>query len=636
MTPTAQSNAERGFHVFPVVPRHKDPPAFEGWQEWATRDAAKIESRWNIEPYNVGVFTGKFGDDEALIVVDVDVSKPGKPLPSVEESILRVEMEYGDLPSTFTVATPSGGRHFYFRHAEPVTQGANKLGKGVDIRSRGGYVVAPGSATAEGEYRVLVDAPVAPAPQWLVDACGRSPEKKVADSPPVALDEAELAFAMAKAVEYLAALSPITEGGRNDAGFVVAAQLKDFGIAQDQIPSVMREHWRCEPMLDDAELEKLAASAYKYSDNAPGSKNLLADFDAVGAQPDAPAPEEKPYIFDMIGLYDPALAPEHIIRDVVNEHQVLLIYGATRVGKTFVVVDQACTLARGIDWHGHKTQRGCAVYVGLENYGGAKMRFAAYLQHHNFTSGKDVPVALWRHRMNLNDPKLLQQLVDHIHRLEDSCGLPCRAVYIDTLVRALGGIDENDASKMTAVLNNVEALAGKFPGFVGLVAHTGKAGGDPRGSSALLSAVDAAIKVEKGRLLFEKFKDGETAHAVPFRFAPVDFGIDKFGLSVGSAVVLPGTVTEDDFPMPNGVKLQPPTYDRYKVLCALEQTGETLTRKAWRAACAPLETKIDSKTAGEYFSRAVTELVKEKLIVADKTAVALVKVKREDPASESE
>lgn len=629
MLNSADDLARRGFWIFPVVPGQKSPPAVKDWQTGAARNA----DPWVLSPrHNIGVSTSKFGIDRALVVVDVDV----KVCPA-DESILRVEMEYGDLPETFTVSTPRGGRHLYYWHTEPVKQGVNVLGRGVDIRSGGGYVVGPGSKTADGEYKILVKAEVAQAPEWLVQACGKFKEREQAPlgAAPVALTDADLAYARERYTEYLKHDAPqaIKGNGGDTTTYHVACEGRDLGLPPQDTVALMFEHYnpRCPPGWAIERLEQKVRNAYNYGQNAPGSKNLLADFNNV-----APAPEEKPYVFDMIGLYDPALAPEHIIRDVVNEHQVLLIYGATRVGKTFVVVDQACTLARGIDWHGHKTQRGCAVYVGLENYGGAKMRFAAYLQHHEFTSGKDVPVALWSQRMNLNDPKLLQQLVDHIHRLEDSCGLPCRAVYIDTLVRALGGIDENDASKMTAVLNNVEALARKFHGFVGLVAHTGKAGGDPRGSSALLSAVDAAIKVEKGRLLFEKFKDGETAPAVPFRFQHVDFGIDKFGLPVGSAVVLPGTVTDADFDMPPGVKLQPIILDRYKVLCALEQTGETLTRKAWRAACAPLEANIDSKTAGEYFSRAVTELVKEKLIVADRTAVALVKVKREDPAPDAE
>lgn len=79
---------------------------------------------------------------------------------------------------TFTVATPSGGRHLYFRQPDGAghrnTQGA--LGPRIDTRGHGGYVLAAGSRGPDtSHYRILRDGPVAPLPAWLHHALAIAP-----------------------------------------------------------------------------------------------------------------------------------------------------------------------------------------------------------------------------------------------------------------------------------------------------------------------------------------------------------------------------------------------------------------------------------------------------------------------------
>lgn len=84
--------------------------------------------------------------------------------------------EHGfDPESTFTVSTPSGGRHYYFSRKgvdEDVKIGNSPGGlpDGVDVRGSGGQVVGPGSRTSDGEYRIVSEATQAlKIPDWLVD-----------------------------------------------------------------------------------------------------------------------------------------------------------------------------------------------------------------------------------------------------------------------------------------------------------------------------------------------------------------------------------------------------------------------------------------------------------------------------------
>lgn len=140
--------AAAGFHVFPLEDGTK-VPAIDGFPARATRDEAQIRAWWTCPltgaelTRNVGISTSRFGADSALLVVDIDV-KDGRDGETIAGTL--------DLPPTWETRTPSGGRHLIYVVDAPVPQGANVFGPGVDIRSRGGFIVGPGSKTSKGEY----------------------------------------------------------------------------------------------------------------------------------------------------------------------------------------------------------------------------------------------------------------------------------------------------------------------------------------------------------------------------------------------------------------------------------------------------------------------------------------------------
>lgn len=142
--------AAQGFFVFPLRPMSKKPLLDGDWKSHATRDPVRIREWWASYPAaNIGIFTGKFGDNKALCVVDIDV----KGEHSGFDTIVKLEMEDREFPPTMEAATPSGGRHLYYVVDRPLNQGgAGCIGPGVDLRSHGGYVVGPGSETKKGAY----------------------------------------------------------------------------------------------------------------------------------------------------------------------------------------------------------------------------------------------------------------------------------------------------------------------------------------------------------------------------------------------------------------------------------------------------------------------------------------------------
>ncbi len=286
--------AKKGFYVFPIKPyvgdgRQSDgkEPAIRDFPHKATRDPEQITTWWNRNLLcNVGISTSHFGDDIALLVVDVDVKK-GK---DGNKTILQLEIEGYEFPTTLEHVTASGGRHLVYRVPAPVKQGVDVFGEGLDVRSRGGYVLGPGSDIAGKLYTIGNKAPIADAPKWMVQRCGVSSDADVshAHERVAGVDDNR---AEVRALDYVRNAPAAAEGSRNQAAFRVAAHIKDLGASQPVCLALMAEHWRCDPPLDDAELAHVVKSAYTYGKDAQGSAAPEAAFSSVSLEAALTNPE---------------------------------------------------------------------------------------------------------------------------------------------------------------------------------------------------------------------------------------------------------------------------------------------------------------------------------------------------------
>jgi hypothetical protein len=116
------------------------------------------KENWAIEPGRAG-----------YTVIDIDPKNGG------DETWAELEARYGPV-STREVRTPSGGRHLWFSGTVPAVN--RRLGRGIDTRCFGGYVLLPPSrAISEvkgtrrlGSYTWIDDTiPIAPLPAWIVE-----------------------------------------------------------------------------------------------------------------------------------------------------------------------------------------------------------------------------------------------------------------------------------------------------------------------------------------------------------------------------------------------------------------------------------------------------------------------------------
>lgn len=176
LTDAALSAVARGWPVFPLLPGIKRPrPELTGWETKATLDRDRILRWWFRHPDdNVAIATGP----ARLVVVDLDRARPGEtpppewPQASSGADVLAELADCHGMPveATWTVATPSGGRHLYYRAPKaggPWRNTAGRLGWHIDTRAAGGYVVAAGSSVEGKPYAVVDDAPPASLPSWI-------------------------------------------------------------------------------------------------------------------------------------------------------------------------------------------------------------------------------------------------------------------------------------------------------------------------------------------------------------------------------------------------------------------------------------------------------------------------------------
>ena len=177
-------NARYGLPCIPdygVTP--KDPtkplkrPILNGWQalEAGTPDAIKklwSQAKGRTQSYLVGVVCN------GLLVIDIDTAEGHASAADGRPQWEAWQNEYGSTP-TLSVRTQSGGMHVYYRLPQGVvvTNGAGKLAPGIDQRTAGGQVVAPGNVFSVGgelrQYQVLEEGPadtgyIAEAPDWLL------------------------------------------------------------------------------------------------------------------------------------------------------------------------------------------------------------------------------------------------------------------------------------------------------------------------------------------------------------------------------------------------------------------------------------------------------------------------------------
>ena len=300
----ALAAARRGWPVFPVRPDAKRPAfpdhtaarcarrdlrctgGHQGWEPRATTETDRITRGWSTTPYNIGLACGP----AALVVVDLDVPKPGEETPPGEwraegvrtgADVLAVLADragepLGPLYDTYTVITGRAGRHLYFIAPSGARLGntAGELGWLIDTRAYGGYVLAAGSVVDGRPYVVERDRPPAPLPAWLFQRLSRPappPPAPVSIKAGTGRRAAYLNAAINREVERVTGTS---EGGRNAALYTAAIALGQLAAGGALTVA------QVEALLEQAAAGHIAARAYTPAE----ARNTIASGVRAGAK----------------------------------------------------------------------------------------------------------------------------------------------------------------------------------------------------------------------------------------------------------------------------------------------------------------------------------------------------------------
>lgn len=246
----------------------------------------------------------------------------------------------------------------------------------------------------------------------------------------------------------------------------------------------------------------------------------------------------RPLWFDAIG-HD--TAADYIVKGILSEGGLSMIYGPSGCGKSFLATDMALAVARNVAWFGRRVKGGGVLYVAAEGQHGFRKRISAYRETHLSEEATGVPFGLLPVPVNLLQGADASELVKLILERCPNGG-PVRLVIVDTLARTLIGGDENDPQDMGRYVASLGAIQSATGAHVCVIHHTGKnTANGARGHSSLLAAVDTALEVTRdcetrtARVI--KQKDGREGDEIAFELETVDLGLDDDGDAITSCTV---------------------------------------------------------------------------------------------------
>jgi len=238
-----------------------------------------------------------------------------------------------------------------------------------------------------------------------------------------------------------------------------------------------------------------------------------------------------------------------LVRDYLLPEANIIVVGEPAAGKSLLLLDWACCIAKGIDWQGHSVQQGAVIYLAGEGHFGLRRRLMAWSIHYGIDLS-DCPFALSEQGARLAEAEgnSLMDVMLAIDEFAVDHGSPV-LIVVDTLHRNMGAADENSAKDLAVYLQNLDRLRMRYGCAIATVHHTGhndKQRG--RGSSAIRGGVDIEYLVTAqaegiSQLSCAKMKDAPKPAATAFEIVPITLPWpDDQGRGETSVVIQPAAV----------------------------------------------------------------------------------------------
>ncbi|MBK8752954.1 MAG: AAA family ATPase [Candidatus Competibacteraceae bacterium] len=235
-------------------------------------------------------------------------------------------------------------------------------------------------------------------------------------------------------------------------------------------------------------------------------------------------------------------AENWIVKSLIPANSIIVLFGNSGDGKTFVTIDLLCHIAAGLPWLGHKTRQGPVMYLAGEGQHGIIRRFKAWFEAHPGHDDAAANILIRTIPAALCDPVATADLLAEIAAMP----VKPQAIAIDTLARNFGPGDENSTKDMSAFVAALDALRTVSGGAAILLPHHSGHGdkGRARGSSVLKGAIDTEFCIERKdtriTMSCSKMKDADEPPPLAWLLTRQDLPwADEDGVPMNSAVLVP-------------------------------------------------------------------------------------------------
>lgn len=562
--------AARGFRVFPCLPGQKEPAV--SWVQRATTDPETIRLWFdNNQNYNIGYALGG-----GYICIDVDTKNGNDGLSKLMDLGI-----YG-LKGTLVIRTPSGGYHLLFTHSDT---SQSPIAKGLDVRTRGGYALAPGSLFAVrhadgsiiwpaevprysptdysiNSYEIICNDPIAPLPEVISKKL--KPRGLVTSNGLPALVAENLTLNISEAIECLRHCSNVAIQGQHgdDTTYQLAARMtRDYALSEAMVFTLLtselgdgRPSWnaRCEPPWDLNELKVKIANGSRYGRAQSGSGTTIAvyantigaaDISTVGPKHASDLQPHLAIAYQAQGLQPPepqgprraryTMASEILPRGAdelwPNKFYVGMagiIAGMPGEGKSQLAIYMAAVVSRGLAWPdgSGKAKQGKVIILSAEDH--PEITIVPRL----LAAGADVEKVALLHGTKESDNSEkafnletdMAELSSMTEKLNAE-GEPVRLVIIDPIAAYLSK-DKN--AELRSLWNTINSWAQKYNVCIVVIDHLNK---DVSNSSAIGRFHGSIATVANSRSAFLVVPEDEEDATKGFAMVPVKNNLAELG-----------------------------------------------------------------------------------------------------------
>ena len=242
-----------------------------------------------------------------------------------------------------------------------------------------------------------------------------------------------------------------------------------------------------------------------------------------------------------------------IVKGLVPNATLGVIYGASGSGKSFFVLDLIAAVARGIPWRGRRVKQARTCWLAAEGQEDMRKRVQAYCIHAGIDP-KDLPMEFIDETPSFMDAPDVKAVIKQM-RAKGKFDI----IVIDTLAQVMAGGNENSGEDMGKVLAYCRELSRLTGAMVILIHHSGKdESRGARGWSGLRAAADfefEIIRADEDRVAtVTKMKGGADGDEYGFRLETIVVGVDEDGDAETTCVVASTDSTKASVAVSRGPK----------------------------------------------------------------------------------